>query len=115
MKEQRDDDRGGCHCAITGIGAVLLGPVRFQCVGFLLQLDCRVYAEMGDRRYTRSAVDTVHLAPDRTECDCGQSRGVSIMTALGAGRSGVRFSVGSRDFPPKRTNRLYDPVSLLYS
>jgi hypothetical protein len=53
---------------------------------------------MGDRRYTRSAVGTIHLAPDRTECDCSQSRGVSILTTLGAGRYGVRFLAGSRDF-----------------
>jgi len=31
---------------------------------------------MGDRRHTRSAVGTVHLAPDRTECDRGQSGSV---------------------------------------
>ena len=71
--------------------------------------------ELGDRRYTRSAVGTVHLAPDGTECDCGQSRGVSIVTTLGDGRSGVRFSAESRDFTPKRTNRLCDPLSPLYS
>jgi hypothetical protein len=67
---------------------------------------------MGDRRYTRSAVGTVHLAPDRTVCDC---RGVSIVTTLGAGRCGARFSAGSRNFPPKRTNGLCGPLSPLYS
>ena len=56
---------------------------------------------MGDRRHTLSAVGTVLLEPDRRECDLGQIRVASIVTMLGAGRSGVRFSAGSRYFTPK--------------
>jgi hypothetical protein len=48
---------------------------RGSCVQFALQLACRVCTEMGDRRYARTAVDTVYLAPVRAECDSGQSRG----------------------------------------
>ena len=80
-----------------------------------MQLDCRVYTEMGDRRHKWSAVGTVHLAPDSRECDRDRSRRASIVTMLGAGRSGVRFSAGSRYFTPKRTNQLCGSLSPLYS
>lgn len=53
---------------------------------------------------------TVHLAPGRTVCDRGQSPGVSVVTTLGPGRSGVRFSAGLRDFSPKRTKRVVWPT-----
>jgi hypothetical protein len=62
--------------------------------------------EMGDRRHTRSAVGTVNLAPDRTDCDRYQIRGASIVTTLGSGSFGVQFSSGSKALFSKN----YKPV-----